>query len=153
MSLSIYRSPATAGPVKWKYFPEPAAVPAICRISYSAGMERPPRCPGCRLRPGGDSRSRVGCVLRLTPRDSLGPDLFGEPDRMSAFACVGGACHALAFTYSCIQPVEYLRPRLGQYPREVTFFIALLCASAASIAGCVLVFSGIRSWWVDVARK
>lgn len=70
--------------------------------------------------------------------------IFARPEMMSHFAWLGGACQALCAYLFGILPLEYVRPRLRQYPKVVTYASAFGGALLGAWSGSLLAFSPIR---------
>ncbi len=71
-------------------------------------------------------------------------EIFAKPEIMSHFAWLGGACQALCAYLFGILPLEYIRPRLRQYPKIVTYASAFSGALLGACSGSILAFSPVR---------
>jgi hypothetical protein len=71
-------------------------------------------------------------------------EIFIRPEMLNRYARLGGACQALCVYLFGILPLEYLRPRLRQYPQGVIYAAAFGGALLGAWSGSLLAFSRVR---------
>jgi hypothetical protein len=71
-------------------------------------------------------------------------EIFTRPEMLYRYASLGGACQALCVYLFGILPLEYLRPRLRQYPKSVIYAAAFAAALLGASLGSLLAFSRVN---------